>query len=59
MIEKNKPPIKGGKQKRIEGADYSNTSDHKQRLIRKFPIIRLYAPLFPDDAQEVGGKTHD
>lgn len=59
MIEKKKPPIKGGKQDTNYSGNCTNISDHKQRLLRKYPVIRLYAQLFPDDAQEVGGKTHD
>ncbi|WML90863.1 hypothetical protein RCF98_00575 [Thiothrix lacustris] len=31
MADKKKPLHESGNQKRIEGADYSNTSDHKQR----------------------------
>lgn len=57
MADKKKPLKKSGNQQIIEGADYSNTRDYKQRLVRKFPIIRLYAPIFPADAQEDG--IHD
>ncbi|MDQ5770475.1 hypothetical protein [Thiothrix subterranea] len=57
MTRKKKPPTKGGNQNTIHSGNYSNTSDHKQRLIRKFPIIRLYAPIYPADAPD--GGIHD
>jgi hypothetical protein len=58
MASKKKPPHKGGNEmKKSHSANYSNTSDHKQRLIRKFPIIRLYAPIYPADAPD--GGIHD
>ncbi|UOG91217.1 MAG: hypothetical protein L3K52_13520 [Candidatus Thiothrix sulfatifontis] len=57
MARKKKPPTKGGNQDTIHSGNYSNTNDHKQRLIRKFPIIRLYAPIFPAGAHEEG--IHD
>jgi len=57
MTSRKKPPTKGGNQNTIHSANYSNTSEHKQRLIRKFPIIRLYAPIYPADAPD--GGIHD
>lgn len=58
MTSKKKPLHEGGNQsEKNHSANYSNTSDHKQRLIRKFPIIRLYAPIYPADAPD--GGIHD
>jgi len=54
--KQKKAAHEGGNQKN-HSANYSNTSDHKQRLIRKFPIIRLYAPIYPADAPD--GGIHD
>lgn len=58
MTIKKKPLHKSGNEsEKNHSTNYSNTSDHKQRLIRKFPIIRLYAPIFPTDAPD--GGIHD
>lgn len=57
MARKKKPPKQGGNQNKVHSGNYSNTAHDKQRLARKFPIIRLYAPLFPTDAPD--GGIHD
>jgi hypothetical protein len=58
MTSKKKPLHESGNEsEKNHSGNYSNTSDHKQRLISKFPIIRLYAPIFPADAPD--GGIHD
>ncbi|OQX04843.1 MAG: hypothetical protein BWK73_35110 [Thiothrix lacustris] len=58
MANKKKPPNKGGNQnEKSHGANHSSTGDYKQRIVSKFPIIRLYAPIFPADAPD--GGIHD
>lgn len=57
MPNKRKPPKKGGRNKAFANRHYTSTSEYKQRLRQKLPILSLYAPLFPADAAEDG--IHD
>jgi hypothetical protein len=54
MKRKKKPPQVGGNQNTGSSGDCSSTGSDKQRLVVRFPVLRLYAPLFPKGAQEGG-----
>ncbi|MEZ5452307.1 MAG: hypothetical protein R3E93_05730 [Thiothrix sp.] len=46
MPNKRKPPKKGGRNKAFANRHYTSTSEYKQRLRQKLPILSLYAPCF-------------
>lgn len=47
---------KAGKENIRSRRNYTSVVEHKQHLIDKLPILRLYAPLYPADTPE-GGRN--